>query len=96
MKIKELLSELGINNVVGSYSKDGKSYIIDIDNSNEYNRYYSRLTRSDLLEEDEDSSTLNIKNSNQIFIGDDFQVSLQAEWDDDRYKLVIKEIRGED
>ena len=88
--MKELLRQLGIN-AVGKYTDDG-SYVIDIDNSDKWGVYYSKLDNSDLLELQEESSLLTADNASQIYFSDEYQLALVADFDNEIYKLVISEL----
>lgn len=88
--MKELLRQLGIN-AVGNYTDDG-SYVIDIDNSDKWGVYYSKLDNSDLLELQEESSLLTADNASQIYFSDEYQLALVADFDNEIYKLVISEL----
>lgn len=90
MYLEKFLESIGISNV-GHYTKSN-SYVIDLDDSEEYGRVYSRLDKCDELVEDEDSSTLTIHTSNIVFESDDYQFVLIADFDQDIYKLVCKEM----
>ena len=49
----EFLAELGID---GNLRRSASSYVLDIEDSNEYGKIYSILDNSDLVEEDGESS----------------------------------------
>ena len=59
--MEELLQQIGIKETPNE-SNDG-TYVIDIKDSNEYGVYYSKLDRSSLLDEDEESSNVTIDGS---------------------------------
>ena len=89
MYLEKFLEKLGITQV-GHYTKTN-TYIIDIDDSDEYGKIYSLLDKSSEIEEDEDSSTINVHTSNLVFESDNYQLTLIADFDQDTYKLVCKE-----
>lgn len=89
MYLEKFLERLGITQV-GHYTKTN-TYIIDIDDSDEYGKIYSLLDKSNEIEEDEDSSTITIHTSNIVFESDNYQLTLIADFDQDTYKLVCKE-----
>lgn len=91
MSIQDLLKELRIENKE-PYENENGSYTIDLDNSNEYSRYYSKLDKSDMFEEDEEASQVSIETSSIQYLSDDFIVTLMANFDTDEYKLIIREI----
>jgi hypothetical protein len=88
--MKELLNKLGITQA-GYFSKD-KSYIIDFEDDKEYNKAFSRIDKSNLLEEDPDTSVINTNVSNIVYTNDNFILNMIADFDSDTYKLVVKEI----
>lgn len=89
MYLEKFLEKLGITQV-GHYTKTN-TYIIDIEDSDEYGKIYSVLDKSDEIEEDEDSSTITVHTSNLVFESDNYQLTLIADFDQDTYKLVCKE-----
>lgn len=89
MYLEKFLKKLGITQV-GHYTKTN-TYIIDIEDSDEYGKIYSTLDKSEEVEEDEDSSTITVHTSNIIYESDNFQFNLIADFDQDTYKLVCKE-----
>jgi len=90
MYMEKFLSDIGIEQV-GHYTNNN-SYVIDIEDSDEYGKFYSRFDKSGLVEEDDDASTITLHNSNIIFRSDDFQFNLIADFDQDTYKLVAREL----
>ena len=88
--MKELLNKLGITQA-GYFSKD-KSYIIDFEDDKEYSKAFSRIDKSNLLEEDPDTSVINTNVSNIVYTNDNFILNMIADFDSDTYKLVVKEI----
>ncbi len=89
--MKELLSKIGITDA-GFYSEDG-NYVIDFESSDLFNKAFSRLDRSDLVEENEDSSVINLDVSNVLYEADGFTLNLIADLEQDTYKLVVSEIK---
>ena len=87
--MEELLQQLGIKETPKE-SNNGVS-VIDIEDSNEYGVYYSKLDRSPLLDEDEESSNVTIDGSTIVYISDDYTLTLVADFASDQYKLTIRE-----
>jgi len=87
--MEQLLREIGISEIP-KLSSDG-TYVIDIRDSNDYGIYYSKLDRSDLLDEDEESSNVTIDGSTIVYISDDYTLTLIADFASDQYKLTIRE-----
>ncbi len=90
MYLEKFLEKIGISQV-GHYTKSN-SYVIDIEDSDEYGKIYSSLDKCEELVEDEDSSTITVHTSNIVFESEDYQFTLIADFDQDTYKLVCKEI----
>lgn len=86
MIVEELLKKLGIQQP-GEYTKNG-AYVVDIKDYDEYSKYYSLLEKSD-LEEVQDTAQITIHTTNVTFTSDDYQIVLQADLDEDMYKLVV-------
>ena len=86
--MEELLKSIGIT-VKGEYTDNG-SYIVDIKDYDEYGKYYSLLEKSD-LEEVQDTAQITLHTTNITYANDDYQVVLQADLDEDLYKIVVTE-----
>ena len=86
--MEELLKSIGIE-TKGEYTKNG-AYIVDIKDYDEYGKYYSLLEKSD-LEEVQDTSQITLHTTNVTYANDDYQVVLQADLDEDLYKIVVTE-----
>lgn len=87
--MEQLLRQIGINET--PVPGDNGTYVIDIEDSNEYGVYYSKLDRSDLLDEDEESSNVTVDGSTIVYISDDYTLTLVADFASDQYKLTIRE-----
>ena len=86
--MEEFLNSLGIK-AEGAYTKYG-SYVIDIEDYDEYGRYFSILENSE-LEEVQDTAQITIHTTNVTYANDSYQILLQADLDEDIYKLVVTE-----
>ena len=84
--MEEELKRLGIEQE-GQEGKDG-SYVIPIDNSDEWGKMFSKLDGSD-LEDMEDNQLLTDNNSSLMFRSDNYQYNLLADFSANEYKLVI-------
>ena len=87
--MEEFLNELGIRED-GVFAPDG-SYVIDIPNAVSYGRYVSILDKSDELEEDTESSQITSGPSSIQYVGEEYTITLLADFDADTYKLVMRE-----
>lgn len=86
--MEELLKSIGIT-AKGEYTKNGV-YVVDIKDYNEYGKYFSLLEKSE-LEEVQDTCQLTIHTTNITYANDQYQINLQADLDEDMYKLVVTE-----
>ena len=86
--MEELLKSIGIQ-TKGEYTKNG-SYIVDIKDYDQYGIYYSLLEKSD-LEEVQDTAQITLHTTNLTYANDQYQVVLQADLDEDLYKIVVTE-----
>ena len=89
--MKELLSKIGINQA-GYFSSD-KNYVIDFDSDTEFNKAFSRLDKSSLVEENEDSSVVNLNITNIMYLHNDYSLNLIADFEQGVYKLVVTELK---
>ena len=86
--MEELLRSIGIT-AKGEYTKEGV-YVVDIKDYNEYGKYFSLLEKSD-LEEVQDTCQMTIHTTNVTYASEKYQIVLQADLDEDLYKLVVTE-----
>ena len=92
--MKDTLKKIGINE--SGYFSEDDNYIIDFENSEQFNKAFSRLEKSDLVEENEDSSVVDLNVSNVMYVSDDYSFNLIAEFEQDIYRLVVSELKGEE
>ena len=92
--MKDLLRKLGIMEQ-GSRTSN-HNYVIDLDDSDHFNRIFSKLDKSDLVEENEDSSVVNLEVTNILYIADGFSLNLIADFEQDIYKLVVSELEEDE
>ena len=91
MQTKDFALKLGIK-IQGKESNEG--YVIRFNNSDDYAKVYSLLSRSELLSLEEDQVILSEHTNIIKYISDEFDLTLAANFDKDSYTLTIKE--GED
>ena len=84
----EFLKSIGITEP-GEFTKNG-AYVVDIRDYDEYSKYFSILNNSS-LEEVQDTAQITIHTTNVTFASDKYQIVLQADLDEDMYKLVATE-----
>ena len=87
--MNELLKQIGID--AEPVKGENGSYNIDIEDSNEYGRYFSKLDKSDLVEEEQDASSVNFENSSIQFTNNEYTLTLLADFENDTYSLNIRE-----
>ena len=90
MSIEELLDELNIDKE--PIENENGSYTIDLDSSNEFAKYSSKLDKSDLLEEDQEASNIGLETSSVQYVSDDFTVTMLANFETEEYKMIIREM----
>lgn len=86
--MQEFLQEIGIEGQL--IESEDHSFILELEDSIEYGKVYSRLDRSDLVDEIEDSSQLTSITSAVQFESDEYLITLLANFETDEYKLVIR------
>ena len=90
MTFEKYLRELGIDKV-GTYAEDD-SYVVDLDDSKDFGEMYSKLDRSELDPLDY-SSIMTVHNASLLYQFENiYQVSLIADFDEDTYKMVFREL----
>ena len=85
--MKEFLKSIGIENP-GHYTDDDE-YVIDIDDSNEYSKIFSKLDKSNKIHEVEDDSVFFFFFYVLYFEAEDYDIELSADLDEDVYSLKI-------
>jgi len=88
MDIKEFAKKLGFD-IEGVM--EGDKYIIELSNSNDYSRVYTLLDNSEFVDIDEDATLVTNKVGELLFLSDDFDVKLVANFAQDIYRVVITE-----
>ena len=81
---EEFLKELNIEN------NGSSGIIVNIDNSEDFARFYALLSSSKLVKLDETASATSYENTVLTYRGKGFYVKLFANLDKDIYKLVIE------
>ena len=89
--MEAFLKEIGINKI-GSYSRN-HSYVIDLDNSEEFGKIYSILDGNEDLEYMDDNNLLTVTNASMTYrYNNEYQLQLLADFNNDTYKLVVSEL----
>lgn len=85
--MKEFLDRIGIKEK-GEYTSDDV-YVIDLKDYDIYGKYFSLLDRCDEVEEVLDTSMITFHTTTVTYTSDEFQIVLQADLDEDLYKIVV-------
>ena len=89
MTIYDVLEKLNIPN---QGNLTGKTYVMNLDDSDDYGKYYSLIDKNGAVEYQEENSSLNLMGATLIYTLDNFLITLYADYDEDEYKLVIKDL----
>ena len=87
--MKEFLRSLGINQE-GHESDDGV-YIVNIEDSNEYSKVFSKLENSDQVHEVEDDSVFDLEKNVLYFESESYDLELYADLEEDSYELIVRQ-----
>lgn len=89
-KLQALLKSLNI-------TKEGKmsnnKYLITLDNSDEYSRMYTNLDKNGDTYLDPEGMIMSSSTSLMTYLTDDFDITLKADFDNDKYYLIIEEAK---
>lgn len=88
--MEEVLVELGINKP-GEYGRNN-TYVVDIDNSDEFGKIYSILDKNDEVEQNEENSLLTLHNASIYYLYGEYQINLIGDFDANQYRLVLTEL----
>ena len=88
--MKELLLKIGISEP--GYFSDSKTYVIDFEDSTQYSKAFSKLDKTDLVEELVDSSVSNTSISNVLYTNEEYSLNIIADFDNDEYKLIVHKL----
>lgn len=93
MEFEELTDLLGIYKK-GNLGQDNESYVIDLNNSDEFGRIYTILENSDVVAQLEDNQVVTEEGSSLMyeFIDEPYIVNLLSDWAANQYQLVITKI----
>ena len=65
---------------------------MNLDDSDDFGKYYSLIDKNSAVEYQEENSSLNLMGATLIYTLDNFLITLYADYDEDEYKLVIKDL----
>lgn len=91
MEVKEFLEKIGISR--NPNQSGSRTYVVDIDDSDEFGKFYSLLEKSNLVELDDESSQITSDTMNVQFESDDFIITMLGDMVADKYKMTIKTLK---
>ena len=89
-KAKDFLDELGIK--TDGLKVGAREAVLPIKNSNEFSRIHSKLSDSDLVDLDIEDVDVNEDSSHLVYLADDYDIYLDADYDKDEYTLKLEEV----
>ena len=89
-KVVDFLNKLGISQE--GIEKEGK-YVIDLGDSNAYSRIYTILDKSELTDLDVENISMTEEESTMVYLSDDYDITLSANFGDNKYTLTIEEAK---
>ena len=85
----EIARELGLP--IGEFARDG-SYVIDIDDSNQFGKIYSKLENNDEIKDQSDNALVTIHGASLLYLYGNVQINLTADYDEDIYKCILTNV----
>ena len=90
MNAQEFARQLGITKE-GDYVDN--AYVITLDNSNEFSKVYTILDKSELCDLDGAEVNLGVDSSMMVYLADDFDIKLKANFDTNTYSVSFEEVK---
>ena len=87
--MEEILDLLNVTET--GVSTKPNEYIVDLD-ADSWGKVFSSLENQDLLEEESQESQLTDENAHIVYSNDEFNVTLNCQFNEDIYKLIIRKI----
>lgn len=92
MDIKDFALKYSLS--TNKVDKDNDTYIFALDNSNEYSTLFNKLSKDDSLKLNYDNTSGDILNNLSVdFKANEYSITLVADFNDDIYKLILKEFK---
>ena len=88
--LEEILDGYGIN-IENAQETETGSLIIDLEDFDAFNQVFSQLSDSNELELCDEETNFNDMNGIVLFEGNNYHISIIADFDGDIYKLVAEE-----
>ena len=85
--IKYTLDKLNFNKQ-GVWS--GDKYVINLEDSNEFSRLYTALDKCEDADLDIESMVMSDSSSIIVYLTDDLDITLKANFDEDKYYLILE------
>jgi len=86
--LEQLLKDLHITK---QGKMNGDKYIIQLDNSDEFSRMYTVLDKYEGADLDPEGMVMSSSSSIMVYLTDDFDITLKADFDRDTYQMIIEE-----
>ena len=90
MTINELISKLKLDGL--EVKKEGNKTVINLEDSDEFAKIYSRLDRDEDFELDNTRVIMSPLNTYMVYVGDEYECGISSDYEKDIYRVVIKEI----
>ena len=90
MTAEELLKEIGITKE-GSYIDN--IYTIELDDSDEFAKMYTLCDNSELVDNDDEFSSLNSDSIMFVYVGDEYEIKVSGDFVSDEYKLEVRKLK---
>lgn len=90
MKLDELLDALRISDE--NLVKEGDKYVIYLNDSDEYQSAYIQLSKSDIVDLDDESTIVTEHSNIMKYLADNFDITLECDFDKDIYKIIFEEV----
>lgn len=89
-KVKDFLGELGIK--TDGLKVGAENAVLPISNSNEFSKIHSKLSDSDLVDLDIEDVDVNEDSTHLVYLADEYDLYLDADYNKDEYTLKLEEI----
>ena len=86
--LEQLLKDL---NITKPGKLNGDKYIIQLENSDEFSKMYTVLDKYEGADLDPEGMVMSSSSSIMIYLTDDFDITLKADFDKDTYQMIIEE-----
>lgn len=91
--MEQVLKQLKIDKP-GAYGRNN-TYVVDIENSDEFGKIYSILDKNNDVEQNEENSLLTLHNASIYYLYKDYQINLIGDFDADQYRMVVANVAEE-